>query len=491
MNLAREDAFLIKGWKTIFWGKSNWVNLALLSVAVLGLAFLAVMICQFTRYSLQMDFSAYYSAGASLNRGLSPYVNNYAANPPIWDGVSSYKTSRFLYFPLVGNFFQLFALLPYWLAKTIWALFNLAALVYALYCAARMVGGNPQKRGRLFLISVIGLCLFFPTYTYFERGQIDAITMLLMVKGIEHLIKDQPQKSGVFFALAMLIKINIIVLLPVFLISKYRKALPIMMLMAVIFCGLTLALNRWEVVKQYAISDFPRILKYNELGPKEEIIAESERIMVNNGYELSRPIIQGVGYDLQYLSFNGGSALSRLPWISTINERLTRSGMPLGNLVINAILYFLSAALCIWLIRTRKVLQRLDGEYLLWGLILTLILLISPLTWVMNLVWLGVLLPVIGIEFIQLDQSSTKQGFAKWIQFLGLIPGVVGWLFIALPEVWLLPPGSLVANGLVLFKNQIGLFLLLVWLAVSINLKNLKLDHPERHIPSILKENTL
>ncbi len=476
---------MIKGWQVHFAGRSNRANLILLSAALLAFAFLGCMIAQFVRVSLQMDFSAYYSAGASLNHGFSPYVNNLAANPSIWDGVSKYATSRFLYFPLVGNFFQLFAVLPYHIAKVIWSLLNLAAMFYIPYCVSRMVGPTTQHKIRLFLFSVIGLCLFFPTYAYFERGQIDFFTLLFLVKGIEHLKKDQPRKSGVFFALAMLIKVNIIMLVPILLIKKYRKAIPTLILMAGIFGALTLSLNRWEVVKEYVVTDFPRILKYNELGPQEQTIPESERVAVNGGYALTNPHIQGVGYELQYFSFSGNAALSRVAWFTALNERLTSAGIPLGNLSVNLLFYLASAGLCAWLVFGKKVIQCDSQELIFWGFIVTLILLISPLTWLMNLVWLGMLLPVMGSQMLQVGTLIRSNNSTSWRWILGLIPGVIGWLLIALPETWL----AFNKNEFGFNKAILGEVLILVWLVLSMLLLDHKSRLPLQYHENYIKEN--
>ena len=58
---------------------------------------------------LQMDFSAFYIAGKSVSRGLSPYVNYVESDPGLWDGVNGFTHSRFLYPPLAARPFQLLA----------------------------------------------------------------------------------------------------------------------------------------------------------------------------------------------------------------------------------------------------------------------------------------------------------------------------------------------------------------------------------------------
>jgi len=74
-------------------------------------------IIEFSNNSVQMDFTAYYTAGKSLNYGQSPYVNHIRENWNLWDGIATYKQSRFLYAPLVANMFQPVAKIPYHSAK--------------------------------------------------------------------------------------------------------------------------------------------------------------------------------------------------------------------------------------------------------------------------------------------------------------------------------------------------------------------------------------
>ena len=83
----------------------------------------------FSEQSVQMDFTAYYSAGKSLNNDLSPYVNYVLTRWDLWDGVGAFKHSRFLYPPLVANLFQPIATLPYINAKYVWNFFNLFYLI--------------------------------------------------------------------------------------------------------------------------------------------------------------------------------------------------------------------------------------------------------------------------------------------------------------------------------------------------------------------------
>jgi hypothetical protein len=450
--------------------KRNFPILVLLTLFLIVLGFLCIKIVQFDRHSLQMDFSAYYTAGESLDHGYSPYLNNYSATPPIWDGINFYKNSRFLYPPLVANLFQLFALIPYSVAKVIWSFINLAAIFYALYCLIGMLVKEKRKKIIIFLLSSIAVCLFFPIFTYFERGQVDTITLLFLVKGIQYLVKGKHGRSGVFFALAMLIKINIIIILPIFLIKKYRKAIPTLAITFGVICLLTLVLNPWTIVKNYVTADFPRIVKYNEGGLSENLISAGDLIKANQGFPLSNPHKQGIGYQKEYFSFTGNGALTRTSWMDGIKQAFHNWTFIPANLSVNLLLYLISLGLCTFLIFKTKSLDHPDSEILLWGLILVIILLISPLTWVMNLVWLLFIFPIFFIQLLGLIKGiKNHSGILKMIV---LLFGLLGLILIALPDVALIPANPANATGLLLNKYPIGELLVLCWLVISILFQN-------------------
>jgi len=94
----------------------------------------------FSEQSLQMDFTAYYAAGKSLNNGLSPYINHITTRWDLWDGVASFKHSRFLYPPLVANMFQPIATLTFIKAKYIWNFFNLLCFAICLLLLLKLFG---------------------------------------------------------------------------------------------------------------------------------------------------------------------------------------------------------------------------------------------------------------------------------------------------------------------------------------------------------------
>ena len=90
----------------------------------------------FGSQSLQLDFSAYYTAGKSLNHGFNPYENNILKGFQYWDGFAQFKHSRFLYPPLAAEVFRPLSLLNYHDAKTIWNILNILLYLSAFFILA-------------------------------------------------------------------------------------------------------------------------------------------------------------------------------------------------------------------------------------------------------------------------------------------------------------------------------------------------------------------
>ncbi len=153
------------------------ILLGLCSVVCLGKIILISI--DFASHSLQMDFSAFYTAGESINHGFSPYTNNINQNPSVWDGRNITEFSRFLYPPLTATFFRGIALLPYSVAKFVWVIFILACLAGSYFLFLKILRRNKTFEVNWFYV-IIFTCLFFPLLPSIERGQIDSVTLFVL-----------------------------------------------------------------------------------------------------------------------------------------------------------------------------------------------------------------------------------------------------------------------------------------------------------------------
>src|SRR5437763_1243460 len=110
----------------------------LAALAALALIRQGGLAAQFVRGSLQLDFSAYYTAAEASTRGLTPYENHIERG--LWDGICRFRHSRFLYPPLVARLLRPLAALPYHRAKALWTMASIAAVGAGLGMAMRLAG---------------------------------------------------------------------------------------------------------------------------------------------------------------------------------------------------------------------------------------------------------------------------------------------------------------------------------------------------------------
>ncbi len=222
-------------------GSRAWHYLLMALVALAALR-LASFVATFGGESLQMDFSAFYTAGEALNAGLSPYQNHVQASPGIWDGVDRYQHSRFLYPPLVATLFQPVAHLPYHVAKVAWMVVGLLALIGALLLAMRLIGVRLSEPAAW--ITWLVALTFHPLLTFLERGQIDSLTLLLLTAAIALLCTRRREgTAGLLIAAATLLKLHTVLLLPFLVLRRRRRALIGYAIGGVLILVLSLILN--------------------------------------------------------------------------------------------------------------------------------------------------------------------------------------------------------------------------------------------------------
>jgi hypothetical protein len=369
------------------------VRLVLVGGLALAAVRLGVLADHIAAHSLQMDFSAFYTAGEALRRGLSPYVNNYRAG--VWDGVDAYVHSRFLYPPLVATFLKPLALLPYALAKRWWIAASLAALAWALWTAARIcgLGRRPAALAALGLIAAA----FHPLLTLLERGQIDTVTLALVVQAAAWLAEGpaagrrgraRAWGAGGLLALATLLKLNIGLvglLLPVR--RRWRAALGfaaggVLLLLA------SLAADGPATVADYLHHELPRIARFGEGGPDRLPAAALRPLLA--GVPPGDTRKDGRIYSLADFGFVANATLVR-----PLQERLhvanpTRLSLLLGGVYV-ALAAAAEACSVLGARRARSPAPGLPpplAEFAYWNMAFVAVLLTGPLTWVMNVVWL-------------------------------------------------------------------------------------------------------
>ena len=481
--------------------KSNAMRPLSFLLLLLALARLGFFAATFARESLQMDFAAYYTAGEALNRGLDPYVNHVDATPPLWDGVARYTHSRFLYPPLAAYLFRPLAALPYGTAKTIWTALGILTTAASLVTAAWIIGIKWITRAGWLWIA-IAAATFHPLLTHLERGQIDTLTLLLLMGSIGLMVRAQrslatpdssadldtprralkaaPIVAGFLLALASLLKLHIGLILP-FLVIRKRWGVVAAYTAGLALIGITSLLVAPDLNRAYIADHLPRISVFGEAGTAEMLVPQ-ERLDallagVPEGMTLKGFPGQTVVYERESFGFFANGTLVRYvePRLaqSTIVQRLgvqpSVSQLSLGLFA----LLFGAFYLCQHLYFRTTGPEGADpiAEFVYWNLALVVIAITAPQTWVMNLVWLLPLFVVLAAELQRITAPGAGGGhlpeFAiAMVVLMALALAGIPDRFIAAPyipllrwapERWLYPLGwewashkYLVAQGLLL-----------------------------------------
>lgn len=337
-------------------------------------------------HGLQMDFSAMYTAGSSLNHGFDPYQNNVYTEPVTWDGIAYYEHSRFLYPPLAANLFQPFAALPYHWAKWLWSLLTLGGIALAVWLIAKAMHLKP-KWWEWSIVAIIGLNIY-PLYILLERGQVDGIVIGLVAAGIYYGLKQGRSAfaGGAFIALACLLKLYLVFLVPFLLLRKKWSVLIGFAGTGLVMVLLTLALHGTEGFSSYLNNHLPRILKHGEKGPDSVRLDQNTLIALHqNVTKQGHTEVQGKDYIKGLFQFDSSAG-----WVGILKNFLTTLGWKNVSVATTS---FIGLALFIILffylqqkVFPMEITPFEETILLLAGCIVTLF--IGPLTWVMSLVWL-------------------------------------------------------------------------------------------------------
>lgn len=376
--------------KLVFWEAFlNFLLLLLLSVSIFRFANYVII---FSQESLQADFSAYFTAGESLNYGLSPYKNFVHNQPPIWDGLNRYKYSRFLYPPLVASFFQPIATLPYHAAKWIWTGLELMAVIATFFVVERFF--PVFSFTRILFASILTLC-YFPLLAHLERGQIDVFTLFLITLAINFIVRRDKFGdilSGVLLAFAALLKLYVIFFLPfVFLRKRFRVLYGFGLGVALILVLTVVFQKNTTHLFDYVYNHLPRMANIGDIAKSDVLVnKKSIRLVLDQTPPGFDTIKDGRGYSIASLNFISNATL-----VEPLGAKLatwgvtSRAGISLG-------LY--SLLFIVVLFWTRRYLPdnfSVIEEYLYWQIPAVITLLVSPITWTMNMVWL---LPLFSVS---------------------------------------------------------------------------------------------
>jgi hypothetical protein len=392
-------------------------------VLLLSLWWLTSWVARFGRESLQMDLSAFYTAGEALNHGLSPYRNHVAQHPHLWDGVDLFQHSRFLYPPQVAVLLSPLARLPYAAAKRLWMASSLAAVAVSLALTGQLYG--LRCRWALILATAVFAALCYPLLTHLERGQIDAMTLLLIVLASVGMSERAARPefhgaefgAGVLFCVATLLKLHCVYMLPFLAIRKKGWALLGSLAGGLLIAALTVvAPGGIQSTLGYVQEEMPRIARFGEWGTDEMRLPKEVLEQRLQGLPDGATIKDGVVYKRESFGFVANGTVVRV-----LQRYLQPAGIWVSNSLLSAlVLGGFWIAMIVWQLYQRESLRLracldasfgmcLDarGEFLYWQIVALIVLLSAPLTWVMNLVWL---LPLIVVVLSGLSGPGSGRG---------------------------------------------------------------------------------
>jgi hypothetical protein len=423
----------------------DWLlKTALALIFVFSLTRLIYYAYDFSLHTLQVDFSAYYTAGEALNNHLSPYKNNIQHDPPIWDGTNDYQHSRFLYPPLVANLFQPLALIPYFGAKIIWNILSLLAIALSLYMTAKIF---PMKDQMQVLLLGACVCLYFPLLPHMERGQIDAFTLLLLTLSLYLLTqKDHAVNqwlAGGYIALAILLKLHCMYVLPFLFLKKRWPAIAGSFATGLILLVLGITINL-PLFQDYAFQQLPRIANYGTPDHGDMLLDPSPVQEQIKGLPEGYTRKDGRTYKVATLNFSGNATLVR-----PFHDMAVSLGWRVNHTAVSLALYiFFFILMMIWQHFFPQDQVAAEAEFIHWQAILVVVLLTAPLTHVMNTVWV---LPVFVLLVSRFRVIREKFGyFVIWLF-------VTGMALIAVPDAANIHVPAFIA-GFLKAKYMIGEF---------------------------------
>lgn len=379
----------------------------------------------FVNTNVQMDFSAFYTAGKAVAADLSPYVNNVDRDPPIWDGISPFVHSRFLYPPLAARPFQLLAMIPFAVAKLIWMLLSVIALSAALVVALRTVrlAETPEN---LLVIGIVATAAY-PTLTLFERGQIDGFILLLIMAALGLIVgRRSCLAAGGLLSLATLMKLNCVFMLPFLLLRRRWRAALGYVAGGIVLLGLSLAIDGPAAVSDYAFEQLPRIAEHGEGGtPEMALPLESFSRALGTGLPAGYTRYDGEMYRRATFRYVLNASLAQTAVGESIRSAASRVGVTMSPSGTALLCMTLCVALVYgWLRRYGPPGGADDptGELIYWQLVMTLILLCGPVTWAMTVVWM---LPIAVILLQEMRRlRTTGDAWALLVCAVGFILAV-------------------------------------------------------------------
>lgn len=424
---------------------------------------------EFAGEAIQLDFSAYYTAGQMLAAGLSPYRYLITPQRIIWTGGDVYRHSQYIYPPLLAALFAPVAqTVSYLMAKYGWWFADLIFLALSLSFSRRALRLPLLPWG---LAQLVFVGWFHPLFVQLLRGQIDLITSAFVGAAFLLLARRRREGwAGGLLGVAALIKFHAGIVFPFLLIRRRFRAAAGFGLAVVTMVALNFIVAGPLNFGRY-LDELPRISAYGGDGPPGSALPPEAKALIAPLFPPGGGVIKD-GFVFRHEGFKFVTNASFVELICCgVGFNLPRAT---ASLAVWAF-FVLAFAVLSW----RSYLAPANGadEYLYWFAITNVALLAGPTTWTMNVVWL---LPAIPI-LIHLWRSPDRGLIVQ----VGIILFASGLVLIAMPDHRSFPglfPRALVR--LSIYKYPLGEFLLMVGTLVF--LRRRRLVRSTSALPAVL-----
>lgn len=198
-----------------------------------------------------VDFFAYYNAGARFQNGQNPYF---------WgrDPQGSPVVSDFVYPPAVLPVFSLLARLPYASARLMWAL--LYGLTFLAILAWMARSFTPDWRLPFLALALLLTFVSFPLLSHILHGQVDIFVISLVLACYLAYARGKRLPAAALLAAATLVKVSPVVLLIYFVLFQRDVRFLLMYTLALLLlAGISLLAAPASLYFDYAIHVLPNV----------------------------------------------------------------------------------------------------------------------------------------------------------------------------------------------------------------------------------------
>ena len=282
----------------------------------------------------------------------------------------------------------------------------LLCLAASLFISLRVLK-QPLNTIGLLILGIL-VCGYYPLLLLLERGQVDTLTLLLLIAGIAWIVqRKRTFWAGILFALAALLKLHCIYILPFLALRRQWKAIGGLLAGGMCIVLLSTLLNGPASTLDYIQKEIPAISNYQPAPTAETDPYKQTALEVIQGLPSGYTLKDGYRFRTIWMVFEQNATLLRTR-ASTIFIPIYRKlvGRPPSDSALSLIYFGLMFGLfTVWEARYHFRIHEEDAyrEFIYWQIPLVMILLCAPLTWAMNAVWL---LPAGVIFLAEITLSS-------------------------------------------------------------------------------------